>query len=111
MDGLLAAPLGILKERHQKERDDGRGRVDEQLVGVEVVHQEVARRPRHHQRHAEGEERSPADVLGASLSEPVEESPPGFLPYLRGPALAHALLLLSGLGGRWRTLLAFVVAT
>ena len=42
LDGLLAALLGILQERHQQEGDDCGRSVDDELVGVEVADQKVS---------------------------------------------------------------------
>jgi hypothetical protein len=96
LEGLLAAALGVLEERHQEEGDDGGGGVDDELIGVEVANQEVAWCPDDHEQRAEREERSPAHEIRAPTGEVVEETLPGFFPRLRDAAAFAQLSLLVG---------------
>jgi hypothetical protein len=41
LEGLLAALLGVLQERHKQEGDDRGRSVDDELVGVDVADQEL----------------------------------------------------------------------
>ena len=61
---VLGPALGVLQHGDEKERQDGRGGVDQQLLGVEVSYQGIARGPEDHQRHAEREEGRATDEVG-----------------------------------------------
>jgi hypothetical protein len=111
LEGLLVALLSILQERYQQKGDDSGRSVDDELVGVEVANQEVSGCPEYYQQHAKGEERGPADEVGASTGEPIEERLSALLSGLRYAAtFAHdqPLLYRWGLSGKVYALVVYL---
>ena len=74
LDGFVGPVLAVLQQRDHEKGDDRRGRVDDELPGVDVLEEEVAGRPNHYQRNAGNEEGRAAGEPGARSGETIEDA-------------------------------------